>query len=43
MSRTILIAFLALFAPLCLGHHATTVAYDTENLGTIEGEVVSVF
>jgi hypothetical protein len=43
MSRTIPIAFLALFAPLCLGHHATTVAYDTKNLGTIEGEVVSVF
>jgi hypothetical protein len=26
-----------------VAHHATTVAYDTENLGTIEGEVVSVF
>jgi len=26
-----------------LAHHATTVAYDTNNLGTIEGDVVSVF
>jgi len=40
----ITIFFAALLASTGLAaHHATTVAYDTENLGTIEGEVVSVF
>jgi len=37
----------ALLVALCstgvLAHHATTVAYDPDNLGTIDGEVVSVF
>ena len=41
--RTLLL-FLALAAagPL-LAHHAVGVAYDTENLGTVEGTVVDVF
>jgi len=43
MNRIALTTLLALTAPVSLGHHATTVAYDTENLGTIEGEVVEVF
>jgi hypothetical protein len=43
MFRTTLITLATLAAPVTIAHHATTVAYDTENLGTIEGEVVSVF
>jgi len=40
----ILILWLGLLSPLGLpAHHATTVAYDVNNLGTIEGEVTSVF
>jgi len=43
MSRLIcFFAALLTFTGLA-AHHATTVAYDTENLGTIQGEVVSVF
>jgi hypothetical protein len=40
----LLILLLGLLGPISLpAHHATTVAYDVNNLGTIEGEVTSVF
>lgn len=43
MYRLILACLVALDSAGALAHHATTVAYDTENLGTIEGVVKSVF
>ena len=42
--KRITIFFMALLTSTGLvAHHATSVAFDMENLGTIEGEVVSVF
>lgn len=43
MNRIIIFLSALLTSTGLLAHHATTVAYDTENLGTISGEVVSVF
>lgn len=42
MRTVLLILALAAPGPL-LAHHAVGVAYDTENLGTVEGTVVDVF
>lgn len=42
MRTVLLVLALTAAAPL-LAHHAVGVAYDTENLGTVEGTVVDVF
>lgn len=43
MNRIAAASLALFFSAAALAHHATTVAYDMNNLGAIEGEVVSVF
>jgi len=43
MCRTLVLSLALLLSGAAASHHAVTVAYDTENLTTIEGEVTRVF
>ncbi len=43
MNRITLFLACLLTSTGLVAHHATSVAFDMENLGTIEGEVVDVF
>jgi hypothetical protein len=43
MNRKLILVLAAVVSTTASAHHATTVAYDVNNLGTIEGTVVSVF
>ncbi len=43
MNRIAICCLAALASTSAIAHHATTVAYDSNNMGTIEGEVVEVF
>jgi len=43
MKRFLILCLASLGSTASFAHHATTVAYDVNNLGTIEGDVVEVF
>jgi hypothetical protein len=43
MSRVILVLLLPCFSSSALAHHSTRIAYDLNDIGTIEGRVTSIF